>query len=413
MTNRKNIFCTIFLTGMFAIMLCLGGCLEDASKKIAQNQDSHNHEQSVNAWIWVYQSDNKALNVYNAADGSLGASFTADVHSMMHIMQAGPASEPTLWMADGYTACSFTSGFHPHGDHAHMENPEPYQTIVVGSKPTHMGMSPDEKLVAFANDGGGNISVIAVETGAVTTVSHGSPHSAALLTDNYLITTHMQEQWLKIVSISDDNVIKKIEIGANAHGDAYYYPTDTAFIATDAGIEVIDLNNMSHKKTIPYTEPGRTNFLYCNVNHRIAIGLHKTSTNETNKMLVLDMVDESLSYVEIDNASLNWNIQTGQFALSANGKKAVISDMTSSKVYVIDVDNQSIAFKKVQTIPVLSSGVAVGIDVAGDHVWIMDNGYIYPIDVDEGLLKTDSRFKVNGGDWIHVTSFDGEVINET
>ena len=115
MTHRKNNFFTVFLIVILTMTFCLGGCLDDSSEPIAHNKDSHNHEQSVNAWIWVYQSDNKALNVYNAADGSLGASFTADVHSMMHIMQAGPASEPTLWMADGYTACSFTSGFHPMG----------------------------------------------------------------------------------------------------------------------------------------------------------------------------------------------------------------------------------------------------------------------------------------------------------
>jgi len=402
-----------FLTGILSITLFLSGCLDDSSEPITRNTTSQNIDQTVNAWIWVYQSDSNVLNVYNAVDGTIGNIFMAKVHPMMHIILAGPASEPTLWMAFEDSAHSFTSGFHLHGDHAHMEIPEFYKTIAVGNNPTHMGVSPDETQVAFANDDDQNISIIAVADGTVTTVTHGSPHSAALLTENYLIITHMQEKWLKIVSISEDTVIKQISIGANAHGDAYYQPTDTAFIATDAGIEVIDLTNMYLKKTIPYTEPGRTNFLYCNGNHKIAIGLHKVDMGKTGKILFIDMVDESLSYVEIDNASLNWNIKTGQFALSANGKKAVLSDMLSTKVYVINIDDQSSFYKTVQEVSVLSTGVAVGIDVVGDHVWILDNDYIYSIDVDEGILKTDSRFKVNGGDWIHVTSFDGEVINET
>jgi len=413
MTNRNNIFRTVFLAGVLSIALFLSGCSDDSSEPITNNSNNQNIEQSVDAWIWVYKSDSNVLSVYNAEDGTIGNIFMAKVHPMMHIALAGPASEPTLWMAFEDSAHSFTSGFHPHGDHAHMETPEPYKTIVVGNNPTHMGVSPDETQVAFANDDDQNISVIDVADGNVTTVSHGSPHSAALLTENYLITTHMQEKWLKIVSISDDTVKKQISIGANAHGDAYYQPTDTAFIATDAGIEVIDITNMVLKKTIPYTKPGRTNFLYCNGNHKIAIGLHKVNTGETGNILLIDMVDESLSYVEIDNASLNWNIETGQFALSANGKKAVLSDMSSNEVYVINVDDQSSSFKTVQEISVLSAGVAVGIDAVGDHVWILDNDYIYPIDFDEGILKTDSRFKINGGDWIHVTSFDGEVINET
>jgi hypothetical protein len=64
-----------FLTGILSITLFLSGCLDDSSEPITRNTTSQNIDQTVNAWIWVYQSDSNVLNVYNAVDGTIGNIF--------------------------------------------------------------------------------------------------------------------------------------------------------------------------------------------------------------------------------------------------------------------------------------------------------------------------------------------------
>jgi DNA-binding beta-propeller fold protein YncE len=368
-------------------------------------------EESVLAWIWAYDGTASALRTYHSMTGAMEAEFTANAHPMMHIIHAGPAEEPTIWMANGGMAYAFTSGFHAHGDHAHLETPEIYSTVATGPSPVHTGVSPDGMTVAFANDGDQTVSVIDVAGGSVQTVSHGSGHSAALLTGEYLITTSAtptDEKWAKVIDISANSVVATIETATGTHGDAFYAVGNTAFLACGDGIYIVDVTAKSLKKSLPYTKAGRTNFLYHGEESSLAVGLHKTESGTSDKILLLDMAAESLEYLTISGATLDWKIKDGYFALSQNGHVAVLADLSLPRVYHVNLQT-----KEVTTLTAPSASAAVATNFDGSHVWVLDktSQQVSRIHVAHNE-RTDEFNVASGTERIFVTSFDGQVIED-
>ncbi len=366
-------------------------------------------EETVLAWIWAYSGAANTLEAYHSATGEMRAQFTASAHPMMHILYAGSSDEPTIWMANGGTAYAFTAGFHSHGDHAHMETPEVYKTVTVGPSPVHMGVAPDGMAVAFANDGDQTVSVIDVASGSVQTISHGSGHSAALLTGEFLITTAAtptDEKWAKMIDISSNSVVATIETATGTHGDAFYAAGNTAFLACGDGIYIVDVSAKSVKKSLPYTEAGRTNFLYHGEESSLAVGLHKTESGTSDKILLLDMAGESMEYLTITGATLDWKIKDGYFALSQNGQVAVLADLALPKVYHINLQTNAVT---TLTAPV--SAVAVATNFDGTHVWVLDKTSLKISRIHAAHNEREDEFSVTPGtEWIFVTSHAGDVI---
>lgn len=366
-------------------------------------------EEEVLAWVWAYNETASTLQAYQSATGEMAAEFTASAHPMMHIIHAGPAEEPTIWMANGGTAYAFTAGFHSHGDHAHLETPEIYKTVAVGQSPVHTGLAPDGMTVAFANDGDQTVSVIDVASGNVQTIAGGSGHSAALLTGEYLMTTSAtstDEKWAKIIDISGNSVVATIETAIGTHGDAFYAAGNTAFLACGDGIYIVDVSAKSLKKSLPYTEDGRTNFLYHGEEASLAVGLHKTDAGTSDKILLLDMAAESLEYLTISGATLDWKIKDGYFALSEDGQVAVLADLSLPQVYHVNLQT-----KVVTTLTAPAAAVAVATNFDGTQVWVLDKTSFKVSRIHAAHNERTDEFSVaSGTEWIFVTSYDGEVL---
>lgn len=396
----------VLLLLLLSLLALLTGCGNDNGT----NPNDTHHDHDAQAWIWAFDDDSSRVWIYDSHEGVLETSYTASAFPMMHCFLAGPATKPTVWMAKNGIAYAFTSGFDlSHGDHAHQETPVQYATVSVGANPVHMGSSPSGDTVAFANDGDMTVSIIDVRSKSVVrTVTHGSGHSSALLTGEYLITTPAtgsDQTWAKMVDIARDSVLDSLTIGAGAHGDAYYAAGKKAFMAVTSGIIVIDAAKRTVTKTIPYSETGRTNFLYHGHNSSIAVGLHKTEAGTSDKLLVLDMSAESLAYLTIPGATLTWNISKGQFALSADGTVAVISDNTLPKIYHI-----TLATKTVTTLAAPGAACAVATNNDGTYVWALDGSNISMIHADENT--TENSFEVESGtDWIFATSSSMEAVH--
>jgi len=406
--------------------LIIVGCSSDSSDPIGTVQEDdgnadhdHDHSETPLAWVWGYDADIDILTAYHSVDAKR-ATFSAQIHPMIRIAYAPSETRPTLWMASGHMAQAFTAGFYPHMDHGHMATPEKHAALSVVHNPAHMTISHDGANAVIANDGNETLTVIDVDTGSVVaTVTHGSPHSAALMTgQGHLVTTHMQENWAKIVDPLTDTVLAEIPIGSGAHGDAYYATTGRAFIACVEGIEVIDTVSMMKTKRLPYPAAGRTSFLYHAGETPTAIGLHNLSVEgerqETDSFLLINMMDETLEAVSIPGASLDWSSRDGRFALSKDGRTAVFSDLNASRIYVVDVDPASENFRTVTTFTVPAPGVSVGVGERGEHLFILAGTTVYPVDLDHGEVDMGGAFAVKDGtDWIYVTSFSGEMIDES
>jgi DNA-binding beta-propeller fold protein YncE len=405
--QRTALLSRTIIPGAVIALLALGGCDDNPTDS---GDEPHVHDHDVHAWLWAFDDDGRTVTVYDTHDGVAETTYTAAAFPMMHCFTAGPSLEPTLWMAKGNTAYAFTAGFDlSHGDHAHMETPLPYASIAVGNSPVHMGRSPSGDTVAFANDDDGTVSIIDVGSKSVVgTVSHGSGHSAALLIGDRIITTAATGSgatWAKIVDIATDSVLDSLTIGAGAHGDAYHAAGSKAFIACADGMYIIDAAARRVTGSIPYGEPGRTNFLYHSHANDVAIGLHKTDGGTSDKLLLLDMRNETLEYLQITGATLTWNIRDGHFALSDDGNTAVIADMQTAAIYHVDLPT-----KTVTTLQAPAAGCAVAVDAGGETVWALNDGTVTTIDAAENHT-VDTVSVSSDTDWLFVTSVTVDVTH--
>lgn len=384
-----------FLWLGFCFALFLTACSSNTSTNPASESPTH-------AWLWAFDDEGSQVTVYDADEGTQSAHMTASAFSKMHVMIAGSSKNPTLWMANDDQAYALTYGFDFSGTSPLRTTPAEYATLAVGSHPVHMGRSPSGDTVAFANDGDQTLSIIDVQQKKVVqTLSHGSGHSSALIANGYALTTAATgsgETWAKIVSIAADSVLDSLTIGSGAHGHAYHAEQQKALIACANGIYIIDLKKRSVTGSIAYTQEGRTNFLYHGEQNAMAIGLHKTEAGTSDKILLLNMETESLDYLQISGATLNWHLSQGQFALSENGNVAVLSDLEKNLVYVVDLSTQEII-----TLNAPAKGSAVATNFDGSIVWSLSDHRISVLNVASNQIQ--DQFSVAAEtDWIYITS---------
>jgi hypothetical protein len=422
----RSRFRPVLFLALLLAAFALSGCSDSSSDPVGtMPEESHDHDRgdavssAAPAWIWGYQTEDRVLTAYHSDGGRKRATFAAHAHPNIQIAYAPSDSAPTIWMGSGSLAQAFTAGFYPHGDHGHMETPRKRFTLAEVHRPAHMSVSHDGRTAVFANDETATFTLVDVETGAVSSADHGSPHSSALMTARgHLVATHMQENWARIVDPVANAVLAEIPIGSRAHGDAYHAGTGRAFIAVEEGIEIIDTVSMNYVGRLPYEVPGRTSFLYHSGDNPVAVGPHNWMEDgerrETDRFLLVHMGAETLESVPIPGASLAHGIRNGNFALSRDGKTGAFADLKKPLLYVVDLDPDSPGFKNVRTVDAPSPAVAVGVNHDGRRGWILSGNRIYPVRLDEGILEMDGVFAVKEGtEWLFVTSVPGEILDDS
>jgi hypothetical protein len=388
--------------------------------------DDHGHSdfQVPLAWVWGYDADNEILTAYHSHGGDKRATFTASIHAHAQVMYSPSYPQNTFWMGKENKAMGFTAGFISHGNHGHMVTPKKFFATSECQGCIHMGFSRAVNTVAFANDDSQSFTLIDTVTGDVTTASHGSPHSSALVTDaGYLVGVHIQEQWARIIDPIANTVLAEIPVGGVPHGDAYHSATDRAFIAVDEGIEVIDIASLAKTGRIDYPAgPAtvRTYVMYHDPTGRIPVAVGpaydtvEDGPAETDRFFLIHMTDETIEAITISGATLDWSKGHGLFELSKNGRTAVFSDMNAPLLYVVDVDPSSATFRSVRTIPAPAPGVPVSVGAKGEHMFILSGTTVYPVDVDAAAVDMHSGFSVKEGtDWIFVTSYSGVLFDDS
>jgi len=391
---------------LILIVGLLSSCAVDPEDDITpDNEPTTKHERK--AWLWAYDADTDSVRVFHTVDLLQWASFSAKMHSMMRVMEGGLINANlnySQWMAKGNQIYAFTDGILDHSDHGHIVIPIVHQTIIVDQNANlvHHGRSYDGQKVAFADDAQQQVVIVNVQDGNVTTINHGSAHSAAILTDDYVITTAATpttEKWANLIDITSGEIDTTLEIGTGAHGDTYYNAKNTAFIACSDGIYVIDVDMKQVKKTIAYREEGRTNFIYHTPGESFAVGLHKTDSGTSDKLMLLDLANETLEYVTISGAELDWNVSSGLFALSREGNVAVFSDKSEAKIYHVTLETRDII---TLDSPVAATPVAV--DFNGNNIWALSGQNVSRIYVPDNNIE-DTITVPAGTDWIWVTSY--------
>lgn len=412
----KTLFQSELSAGRWALLALLGlmflvlvaGCSDDDDQVVGPGGEEE--EEEYFAWLWAFDADQDSLRVYDLDSGELKATFFADPHNTIHEVQSGPAGEPTVWMGSQGTGYGFTAGFGTHGDHAHMELPEALPTVTTGAGNTHLATDDHGETVAWANDGDQTFTLVDTETGAVSTLANGSPHSAALLTHEALLATHMHEKWLRFLDLGDGSILAQVEIDTLAHGDAFHHDSETAFISCLNGVEVIDVENQSVVTSLAYPEAGRCNFLLHAGENPVALGPVKLPDGDAEEVFLLNMVNPSLGTVHLHGAALAWNRAGGNIALSGDGTVAVMTDLASAAAYVISLDPADMG--SVQTLSVAEADMAAALDHSGMLLCLLekDSGEVHLLHKHEGAFVDEGHVDVHpGSDWIFITSLDHDV----
>jgi hypothetical protein len=394
-----------------ALLPLLIGC-GDHEDRILGPVDNTAAEE-VFAWIWTFSTQDDSLRVYDAANGDLRAAFAASPHALFHEAIAMNGGEPSVWMGAGGSGYAFSGGFLMHGDHAHMELPAALGTIATGPGNTHLGISPAGDRIAWANDGDASFTLVESATLAATTLDHGSPHSAALLSADRLLATHMDESWARVIEIAENRVIAEIPIDTLAHGDAYHPPTEMAFVACLHGIEQIDMAQPALIGSLPYPGPGRCNFLLHSGENRFALGPVKLESGNADQLFLLDLAAPALTAVDLPGAALAWNRGEGNFSLAGNGLRAAISDLEAARVYLLEMDGDLPGDAgRITTIQVAAANMACALDYGGEHLWLLDrsSGEIHFYHLHDSGPVEESHFTLQGpADWIFATSLDPSI----
>lgn len=397
-----------FLPVLVLFIVLLSHCAVDPEDDLLApetNESTSTHP--IHGWLWAFDAEAASCQVFHTEDLKQWKTFSMNMHPMMRVFEAGLINanlNHSLWMAKGDQIYSFTDGILDHGDHGHIVLPLVHKTIMLSENANlvHHSRSANGQQVAFADDAQQKIVIINIQDGAVTTLGHGSAHSAALLAGDYLITTAATstgEKWAKLIYLVSGEVEATLEIGSGAHGDAYYQLTNTAFIACEDGVYLIDLNLKQVKKKIPYSQSGRTNFLYHAPGEPFAVGLHKTESGTSNQFMLLNMASETLDYISIPNAQLDWNISSGLFALVREGGVAVFSDQALSKIYHVTLDTQ-----KITTLDAPAAAAPLAVSYDGNHIWALSGQLVSRIYVPDNNIE-DTLTVPEGTDWIWVTTY--------
>jgi hypothetical protein len=401
------------ILGMISVMFA--ACSEETEELLGPANGDE--EEDINTWIWALDDDAGQVRVYDADDGMLKATLSAVSHPFMRQAKAGPVEEPTVWMGKNGFAYGFTRGFHPHGDHAHMELPESLTTVVTGADNVHQGVDPHGDYLIYANDGDQNFTIVDVDALASWTVPNGSGHSAALMTDDYIVATQMSPGWIRFLDITTGDIEAEFSIPENAHGDAFHHDSETAFIATDAGFVVLDVEAPTVADTIAYPNGiNRVNFLYHGSDSPVAFAPHKAAGTGVNsdKIVLLDMENRTTEAITISGAELTWNIGGGNFALSDNGNFVLATDVSDAEAYLICIDSGNVTcYRTVTTWDVPAADMACAINFNGDHVWMLNKatGEVYCYHPDEGELHNQWQAAATT-DYIFATSYDGDIIKD-
>ncbi len=400
--HRYRLLLTLLLAGVF-----LGGCSDDEDKVLGGHDQA---EEDLNTWIWVTDDDTGTIWIHDADTGSLEATLSGDAHPFMRQVFAGPDTEPTVWMGRGGAAYGFTRGFATHGDHVHMEAPEALGVLSTGPNNIHQGVDDHGDYVVYANDGDSTFTVIDVATRTTRTVGHGSGHSAAVYAHGTLIATDQHAPWARGIDADSGEIVFEVAIDTLAHGDAFDHDTETLFIATLGGIEVLDLDGPTLGTRIPYPGGGRVNFLYHAGEVPVAFGPHKLD-EPAESIILLNMATQTAEAFEISGASLAWNIGGGNFALSENGRMLVATDLDRAMAYWICIDaDDPEDYRQMQSLTVPAADMACAINYGGDHIWLLEKGTgaVYCYHPEDG--EVHNTWSANSAaDYIFTTSYPAGI----
>ena len=404
----------------FGLMTLLGGCavdpLEDMDPIV---EEEITNPEAIHAWVWAFNSTDDSVYVLHTIDKLLWERFGPAAVAQNGFYSGGLVGGgiyPTLWTWQGPEIYSLTNGILDHSDHGHIVRPKPHKTITLAPSwaVTGMSVSPDgSTIIASAVDtaspaASGNVISIRNQTGEASFFTQGAPVSMALAAGSSILTAWEHSTTAALLDASSGSMVKSIAIDTLVSSDVYHDETATAFLACKTGIEMIDITAGAGLGRLSYGFDGRVTFLYAGKRNNQALGLCKTGGGDCDRVMVLDMSNQSAGEIVIQGAHLASDRAGAACVLSNDGSRAILADMNQPVLYRITLSNDSVE----QTVaPAAACPVACNWD--GSRVWALARDKAYQVSFKNNSIVDSIPVPAHTG-WIMVTSFrDNNALFDT
>ncbi len=390
------------------LLRCAVDPLDDRNP--AANDITYGNPESIRAWLWAFDSLSDSIVVYHTIDKRAWKSFHPAPLSQNGFLVAGLIGGgiyPTLWTWKGSTIYSITSGILDHSDHGHIVHPYLHKKISLGPswRITGMSVSLDgTRIIASALDSvfqavSGYVLTINYLTGDTSFFHENTPVTLSLSIGSSILSAWEHSIEANILGVSNGNVLKTITIDTLVSCGVFHAGTETAFLACQNGVQVIDMASSLAIGLLEYASNGRVTYLFNRKSSNQALGLFKTEAVASDRVIVLDMIDRSIIELVIPGASLAANSYGGTCIVSEDGSNAILADLVQPILYRISLGTGGV---EKAVAPDRACQVACNWD--GSIVWALARAKAYQVSFKNDAI-VDSIAVANSTSWIMVTSF--------
>lgn len=400
---------SILLT--FAILF--GGCavdpLEDRNP-VQTNNDTGDNPEAIRAWLWVYGEQPDSLCVYHTIDKQCWESFRLDLNPGNGIHRGGLVGGgiyPTLWFRNSNTVVSLTDGILDHGDHGHIVHPTRHVEIGFESGFTiaDMSVTPDREQIIICGagvswpDDSGRVVSINYLTGDMTSFAVQSRTTYVVACNDRIVVGNDQSRTARVIGLDNGSTISTITTDTLVADGLYHASTNTAFLAGDSRIDVVDMQSGSIAETIAYNANESIVRLVCAPGSDYALAMIDTGAGGTDFITVLDMRNRTLNRYSVTGASVALSLAAGTATLSDDGMTAILADEANALLYRVSLADGTVE-------QAISPGTAcpVACNWDGTRVWALARNMAYQISFEDDAI-VDSIAVPTGTHWIMATSF--------
>lgn len=398
------------------MLLFVIGCAVDPLTDmfdLFEDTPNDGNPESTKAWLWAFDLSVDSVFVYHTTDKLMWESFAMPADTSTPFFSGhlvGGGIYPTVWTGYESTAYAFMNGILDHDDHGHIVRPGEHHSIdlLPHLHIEAISVTPNGRTIVvsardtISTDNAGHIYSIDYSTGDKTLLAQGTFRKVIVAGVDVVIAVSPDSRQAEIISIEQGGITGTVTIDTLASGAVYNPGPQKAYIATESGIQVLDLQTQTIVATIPYGSQGRVTGLVSVRNAHRALVFFGEDSGQSSTIAVLDMDNDLLHEVTIHGASLPLVSQRAHYDLSDDGRVAIIADMLEPRMYRF-----TLAQREPQVLDAPGPSCGVATNWGGTRIWALFENSAYQISSELNQVVDSMAFS-RDIDRLMISSFRNE-----
>lgn len=275
-------------------------------------------------------------------------------------------------------------------------------TVVVGTAPWGVAITPDGSKAYIGNSGSSNVSVVNLASATVqSTISTGNGAAGVTISHDgqYAYVTNFYAYTLSTITTSTNAVVSQsadvpfystclgpLYITTSTVSSQMYYACDTYLLAglassgTKSGVSLAatyrDIATLPSNGALLAVDATHDSLWFASGGSSVAVGAGATSlaiTPDSSTAIVGSLTAQTLSFVDIATRTVTTTLSLGGtpegIAVNPAGTKAYVTDGTNNRVLVVDLSSRSV----ISTIPVGTHPLKIALTPDGRTAVVTNN----------------------------------------